>query len=449
MSAFEKPIPGKPILNKIKNTTSKKKVENKDDDNDDDDVDLENYEEEKEKNEELERKISEDIKKSLNTNPLPEVIIPEPGSLISGSLSTNVQPSEPQTFGQPSGPQTNVQPSGPETNVQPSGPQTNGQPPRQNRVPKLVSILIIGHGNLLFEKDPIAYTNPLCLTKYIVPFGNTAFLTRDEDIAGLRGYINTPSQKINNREEFMSFMNTVSDNIIPKIYNQESYTTKMKQPINYARTKTVISNVQLNKKYKFYDIFSKTLTRSEIIPNHGDLKIGDKVFTPSNEIQNGDIYSINSDGTYKIRYYHAPLIYGVFILHNNIGIPIGSKLNIQANNCTLDNIINHRQFNGFEGNDFFYIIDTTCNSFSQGEEIPTMRTVRQKARFYDSFFNAIENDKKYGFDIFKYNSFFRRWSKVLPEELRKRPELRNGGKKKKKTKKNTKKNTKNNKKRRL
>jgi hypothetical protein len=71
-----------------------------------------------------------------------------------------------------------------------------------------------------------------------------------------------------------------------------------------------------------------------------------------------------------------------------------------------------------------------------------MRTVRQKARFYDSFFNAIENDKKYGFDIFKYNSFFRRWSKVLPEELRKRPELRNGGKKKRNTKRNTKKNKK-------
>jgi hypothetical protein len=225
-------------------------------------------------------------------------------------------------------------------------------------------------------------------------------------------------------------MNSISDNVIPNIYDQEHYTKK--EPINYTRTKTVISQFQINKKYIFFDSYIEKKTRSEITPENGVLNINDDIYVGTKK---GKVYAINSDGTYEILYHQETHTYGVYILHNNLNVQIGVKLNLPYF-ITLENILKHEIFNNFSEKDFIYIIDTTCNSFLLGKDKQDNRIIRSKARFYDSFFDAIENDKKYGFDSKQRNSFVRRWYSTVEKELH------IGGKKKKKTKRNTKRNKK-------
>jgi hypothetical protein len=220
MSAFGKPI----IKKNIRPTITRKKIVNS---NDDFEEDLENNEELKENNEKFEEEIGIEIVKSLEENPLPEVNIPKPNIDVSNESHKS--------------PQTTM---GPQTTMSPQTTTNN-----KNHFPRLISILIIGHGALALPENPVFFTKPLCSTRYIVPFGNKAKLSELLDSQGYNEYTSKDGRNINSREDYINFMDNISNNIIPNVYRQD-YETKG-EPINHARTKTIVSHFQLNKKYKF------------------------------------------------------------------------------------------------------------------------------------------------------------------------------------------------------
>lgn len=216
---------------------------------------------------------------------------------------------------------------------------------------KYISILIIGHGSVIGSEELFFRSKPDCITKYIVPFGNNAYLSPHTDNRGLDVLGNDLDFTDATKEEFKEYMNNLSDAVINNIYDQKTKTTINKEPINYARVKTVNSVMQLNKLYNFYD-------------------------DDPNEIND----PFNT--------------YGVYILQNNMGIPIKTKIrNLLKPNSSYKEIIRAITKNyDLDEKSLIYTIDTTCNPVlyeNQKQSTQAPRMLRANAREIDNLIDSI------------------------------------------------------------
>jgi len=216
---------------------------------------------------------------------------------------------------------------------------------------KYISILIIGHGSVIGSEELFFRSKPDCVTKYIVPFGNNVYLSPYTDNRGLDVLGNELDFTDATKEEFTEYMNNLSDAVINNIYDQKRKTIINNEPIDYARVKTVNSVMQLNKLYTFYDDD----------PND--------VNDPFNT-------------------------YGVYILQNNMGIPIKTKIrNLLQPNSSYKEIIRAITKNYDLGEkSLIYTIDTTCNPVlyeGQKQSAQAPRMLRANAREIDSLVDGV------------------------------------------------------------
>jgi len=216
---------------------------------------------------------------------------------------------------------------------------------------KYISILIIGHGSVIGSEELFFRSKPDCVTKYIVPFGNNVYLSPYTDNRGLDVLGNELDFTGATKEEFTEYMNNLSDAVINNIYDQKRKTIINNEPIDYARVKTVNSVMQLNKLYTFYDDD----------PND--------VNDPFNT-------------------------YGVYILQNNMGIPIKTKIrNLLQPNSSYKEIIRAITKNYDLGEkSLIYTIDTTCNPVlyeGQKQSAQAPRMLRANAREIDSLVDGV------------------------------------------------------------
>jgi hypothetical protein len=216
---------------------------------------------------------------------------------------------------------------------------------------KYISILIIGHGSVIGSEELFFRSKPDCVTKYIVPFGNNAYLSPYTDNRGLDVLGNELDFTDATKEEFKEYMNNLSDTVINNIYDQKTKTTINKEPINYARVKTVNSTLQLNKLYNFYDDD----------PND--------VNDPFNT-------------------------YGVYILQNNMGIPIKTKIRkkLKPDSSYKEIIRVVTKKYDLDEKSLIYTIDTTCNPVlyqNQKQSVHAPRMLRANAREFDHLIDGI------------------------------------------------------------
>jgi len=238
---------------------------------------------------------------------------------------------------------------------------------------KCISILIIGHGSVIGNKKLVFASRPLCLTKYIVPFGNIAFLSNNIDRNGLNALGDETTFTYTTKEEFKQHMDDFTGGIIDTIYEQKRRTIKHNQPISYERVKTVYSTLQLNKSYDFFD-------------------------------NNEDEYYTKQNNTY-----------GVYILQNNMGIPNKTKILDRIDpTTTYESIINTlMDIYGLDDTSLIYTIDTTCNAVLYDDEKESKqapRMIRASARELDNIIDGINKGSinKNNLHIYVDTEFFDR-----------------------------------------
>ena len=238
---------------------------------------------------------------------------------------------------------------------------------------KCISILIIGHGNVIGNEQLIFASTPLFLTKYIVPFGNKAYLSNNIDIRGLHALGDETNFTYTTKEAFKKHMDDFTSGIIDTIYEQKRRTIKHNQPISYERVKTVYSTLQLNKSYDFFD-------------------------------NNEDEFYTNPNNTY-----------GVYILQNNMGIPNKTKISDRIDPTTTYKAIINTLIDiyGLDDTSLIYTIDTTCNSVlydDQKQSKQAHRMLRASARELDNIIDGINNGSinKDNLHIYENPDFFDR-----------------------------------------
>lgn len=219
---------------------------------------------------------------------------------------------------------------------------------------KHISILIIGHGGIFGAYPPLFCSGPsgvgptVCVS-YITPFGNSALLTANEDIGGIK-LLASQAPKVNDQNSFFTSMDTLFSNAYVSQYNQHH----TGEPIDPNRLRTVTSKICLNKTFTF-----------EEPPGHSAKTVNDKNF-------------------------------GVYFMHNNIGIAPGTKFDpndfSSYPHTTFEEIISMLNL---DMNDSLYVIDTTCNPvippanyIEKGVSIS--RANRVNARYYQTIIDSID-----------------------------------------------------------
>jgi hypothetical protein len=206
---------------------------------------------------------------------------------------------------------------------------------------KFVSICIIGHGSPVNLKNPIFTSLPLVKTQYIVPFGNSAYLTDKQEDDALKILATKPPSRLNTIADYITFTDNMYKLADSNALKQTAYAKHYKEKINPQRVLSVESHNGINKKFVFDD----------------------------------------------------PIRSGVYILHHNInnGIPTPFKLSNElfpfsdsAYRATLEEIINvissDRYFN-LGTHDYIYAIDATCNEVvSRNDEIAETDANRERGR---------------------------------------------------------------------
>jgi len=116
---------------------------------------------------------------------------------------------------------------------------------------KHISILIIGHGGIfgtypeLFCSGPSGVGPTVCVS-YITPFGNSALLSANEDIGGMK-LLASQGPKVNDQATFFESMDTLFSDAYVTQYNQHH----TREPIDPNRLRTVTSKICLNKTFTF------------------------------------------------------------------------------------------------------------------------------------------------------------------------------------------------------
>ena len=219
---------------------------------------------------------------------------------------------------------------------------------------KHISILIIGHGGIfgtypeLFCSGPSGVGPTVCVS-YITPFGNSALLSANEDIGGMK-LLASQGPKVNDQATFFESMDTLFSDAYVTQYNQHH----TGEPIDPNRLRTVTSKICLNKTFTF-----------EEPVGHSAKTINDKNF-------------------------------GVYFMHNNIGIAIGTKIDPNDfpsyPHTTFQEIITMLKLGM---NDSLYVIDTTCNPVIPPDNyikkgISISRANRANARYYQNIIDSID-----------------------------------------------------------
>ena len=217
---------------------------------------------------------------------------------------------------------------------------------------KHISILIIGHGGIfgaypeLFCSGPSGVGPTVCVS-YITPFGNSALLTANEDIGGIK-LLASQVPKVSDQNSFFESMDTLFSDAYVSQYNQHH----TREPIDPNRLRTVTSKICLNKTFTF-----------EEPVGHSAKTVNDKNF-------------------------------GVYFMHNNIGIAIGTKFgknDFQSYpHTTFQEIITMLNLGK---DDSLYVIDTTCNPVIPSDNyikkgVSVSRANRVNARYYQNIIDG-------------------------------------------------------------
>lgn len=217
---------------------------------------------------------------------------------------------------------------------------------------KFISILIIGHGSVIGSEQLFFISKPDCVTKYIVPFGNNAYLSPYADKTGLEALGSEVDFTDITKEDFKNYMNNLSNDVIDIIYDQKTKTIINKEPMNYARLRKVNSAMQLNKLYKFYD----------------------------DENDFNDPFNT----------------YGVYILHNNMGIAKKTNItDILSPDTSYSEIINALTDKyGLDEKSLIYTIDTTCNPVLYESQKQSARADRTRRAYVREIENVIDGNNR-------------------------------------------------------
>ena len=224
---------------------------------------------------------------------------------------------------------------------------------------KYVVILIVGHGGLTGTTPKTFKSSATYKIKYLAPFGNSAILNSIQDVNAIK---ELQTYRLTDPDNFIKEMDDLYERINSTIYIQKQIIRskhRKSTEIDLDRITDLYSNVVLNKRF--------------VLKENISMKKGETIDQATNRI-------IETEKNF-----------GVYIFQNNLGIPIGTK--VQANSYMAYPHTTMEEINTMFTMQFnlktLYVIDSTCNPVIN---IVDSRMNRIEARDYQTFMQGL-NDK--------------------------------------------------------